>query len=322
MNDDDLRLAPHPRTADLLRWAEEQGLEPVAERPLNAVLTLLELGDGPVYDGFPELTSALVQELLYERIHLYVEPAEDESPFAYGDAVRLLIDHQRAAKRLNAKRQARLHEEAEWQGELLTGLLRQPHLVTWPRLFTLLLRADGVDTADLAAVQDWLDAFRELDEERRIEAYAALEALDQPDGVAGWTPGVLLSVGMATDGARLLLENRLMERSYRNLAGLTALGRPMPEELAGDFPAFEAAVQAEALRLCGQWTVPGLPELLLTTYQDLAPEPGAAEVDHYLLENDLVELPLQALAQSLGAAGDDLAQPSSDDGPAREATAD
>lgn len=102
---------------------------------------------------------------------------------------------------------------------------------------------------------------------------------------------MLLSIGMATDGARLLVENRLMQRSYRNLAGLTALGLPMPAELAGDFPAFEAAVQAEALRLLGEWTVPGLPELLLTEYQDLAPEPGAAEVDGYIVRRGLVDLP-------------------------------
>ncbi|MDH6136306.1 hypothetical protein P3T37_005726 [Kitasatospora sp. MAA4] len=295
MNDDDLQLAPRPRTADLLRWAEEQGLEPVAEAAVDAVLTLLELGDGQVYDGFPELSSPLLQQLLYERIHLYVQPPEEVSPLAYGAAVRLLIDHQRAAKRLNAKRQQRLHEEAEWQGELLVGLLRQPHLVTWPRLYTLLLRADGVDSADLDAVRAWLEEFRALDEEQRIEAFAALEALDQPEGVDGWGPGVLLSVGMATDGARLLLENRLMQRSYRNLAGLNALGLPMPQELAGDFPAFEAAVEAEALRLYGEWTVPGLPALLLTEYRDLAPEPGSTEIDRYLIEQGFADQYLAGL---------------------------
>ncbi|GAA1068881.1 hypothetical protein GCM10009665_74030 [Kitasatospora nipponensis] len=313
MDDDDLRLTPRPHTAELLRWAREQGLEPVPEGPLNAVLTLLELGDGRMYEGFPELTSPIVQELLYERIHLYVQPGEDESPFAYGAAVRLLIDHQRAGRRLNAKRWQRLHEEAEWQGELLTGLLRQPHLVTWPRLYTLLLRAAGVDTTDLPAVRDWLDGFRTLEQEQRLAAFAALEDLDQPEGVEGWTPGVLLSVGMATDGARLLVENRLMQRSYRNLAGLTALGLPMPEELSGDFPAFEAAVQAAALRLLGSWTVPGLPELLLAHYPDLAPEPGAPEVDGYIVQRGLVELPDLAGFQPLPAEDDGQPHPAADD---------
>ncbi|MFI9270277.1 hypothetical protein ACIGXM_06145 [Kitasatospora sp. NPDC052896] len=292
MNVEDLQLTPRPHSAELLSWAADAGREPVSERAVGTVLTLLELAGARMHDGFPELSSGLVQELLYERIHLYVQPADDESPLAYGAAVRLLVDHQRAARRLNAKRQQRLHEEAEWQGELLAGLLRRPHLVTWPRLYALLLRADGVDSTDLAAVRGRLDAFRELPEEQRIEVFTALDGLDQPEGVEGWEPGVLLGIGMATDGARLLLERQLMERSYRNLAGLTALGHPMPEELAGDYPAFEAAVQAEALRLCGEWTVPGLPELLLTDYQDLAPEPGAAEVDGYLLQRGLVDLPL------------------------------
>ncbi|GAB2738492.1 hypothetical protein [Kitasatospora kifunensis] len=291
MDQDDLRLAPRPHTAELLRWAEAQGLAPVPEEAVATVLTLLELGDAQLHDGFPELTSPLLQELLYERLHLYVQPPQDQPPLAYGAAVRLLIDHQRAAKRLNAKRQQRLHEEADWQGELLAGLLRQPHLLTWPRLYTLLLREAGVDTADPAAVRAWLEGFRTLDEPTRIATFTAVAGLDQPEGEEGWTEGVLLSIGMATDGARLLVENRLMQRSYRNLAGLNALGLPMPTELAGDFPAFEAAVQAEALRLLGEWTVPGLPELLLTEYQDLAPEPGAAEVDGYIVRRGLVELP-------------------------------
>ncbi|WP_329566379.1 hypothetical protein [Kitasatospora sp. NBC_01266] len=291
MDQEDLRLAPRPHTAELLRWAEEQGFAPVPEAAVNAVLTLLELGDAQLHDGFPELTSTLLQELLYERIHLYVQPPEEQSPLAYGAAVRLLTDHQRAVKRLNAKRQQRLHEEADWQGELLAGLLRQPHLLTWPRLYTLLLREAAVDTGSPAAVREWLDGFRELAEADRIAAFAELSGLDQPEGAAGWTEGVLLSIGMATDGARLLIENRLMQRSYRNLAGRNALGLPMPAELAGDFPAFEAAVQQEALRLLGEWTVPGLPALLLTEYQELAPEPGAAEVDGYIVKRGLVELP-------------------------------
>ncbi|MFF7637392.1 hypothetical protein ACFZB9_30220 [Kitasatospora sp. NPDC008050] len=302
MDQDDLRLAPRPHTAELLRWAEEQGLSPAPEAAVAAVLTLLELGDAQLHDGFPELTSPLLQELLYERLHLYVQPLPEQPQHAYGDAVRLLIDHQRAAKRLNAKRQQRLHEEAEWQGELLAGLLRQPHLLTWPRLYTLLLREAGVDTADPAAVRAWLDGFRTLAEPERIAAFAALTGLEQPEGEEGWTEGVLLSIGMATDGARLLVENRLMQRSYRNLAGLNALGLPMPAELSGDFPAFEVAVQAEALRLLGEWTVPALPELLLTEYQDLAPEPGAAEVDGYIVRRGLVDLP------DLGLWTDDEAQ--------------
>ncbi|MFE9427848.1 hypothetical protein ACFYNO_33370 [Kitasatospora sp. NPDC006697] len=291
MDDEDLRLAPRPHTAELLRWAAEQGFGPVPEGPLNAVLTLLELGDARLHDGYPELTSALLQELLYERIHLYVQPAPGEDPLVYGAAVELLIEHQKAAKRLNAKRRERLLAEARWQGELLAGLLRQPHLLTWPRLYALLLREAGVDTADEAAVRSWLDGFRELEPAGRIAVLAGAAGLDQPEGEEGWTEGVLLSIGMATDGARLLVENRLMERSYHNLAGRTALGLPMPAELSGDFPEFEAAVQAEALRLLGEWTVPGLPALLLTEYQEIAPEPGAAEVDQYIVKRGLVELP-------------------------------
>ncbi|MEU9046677.1 MULTISPECIES: hypothetical protein [unclassified Kitasatospora] len=286
MNDEDLRLAPRTRAADLLAWAAEQGRTPVAEAPLRAVLALLELGEGRMHDGWPELTSDAVEHLLYERLHLYVQPTPEEDPLAYGDAVRLLIDHQRAVRRLNAKRQERLHAEAEWQGEVAAGLLRRADLVTWPRLYALLLHAYGVDVADEAAVRHWLTGFGELPEEERLAAYESLVPagwLDEPDE-RGWGPGRVLSVGMATDGARRLLEQGLMRRSYRNLAELTALGRPMPDELAGDFGQFEEAAVDAALDLFGEWTVPGLPRLLVAEFPELAPEPGQEEIDAYVAQ--------------------------------------
>ncbi|MGW6913233.1 hypothetical protein ACWGB8_05330 [Kitasatospora sp. NPDC054939] len=285
MEDEDLRLAPRTRAAELLAWAEAEGLPPVPEGPLRAVLALLELGEGRMHDGWPELTSNVLEQLLYERLYLYVQPEPEADPLDYGRAVRLLIDHQRAARRLNAKRQERLHAEAEWQGELAAGLLRRADLVTWPRLYALLLHAHGVDTADGAAVREWLDAFRELAEEDRAAVFAGLEEagwLDPVEGDGGWGPARLLSVGMATDGARRLLEQGLMRRSYRNLAELTAQGRPMPEELAGDFGAFEGAAAGVALELFGEWTVPGLAGLLVEEYPELAPEPGQEEIDAYL----------------------------------------
>ncbi|MER7584773.1 hypothetical protein [Kitasatospora sp. NPDC097691] len=286
MNDEDLRLAPRTRAADLLAWAAEQGRTPVAEGPLHAVLALLELGESRMHDGWPELTSDAVEHLLYERLHLYVQPEPEEDPLAYGEAVRLLIDHQRAARRLNAKRQERLHAEAEWQGEVAAGLLRRADLVTWPRLYALLLHAHGVDVADGSAVRDWLTGFGGLAEEERLAAYEALVPagwLDEPDE-QGWGPGRVLSVGMATDGARRLLEQGLMRRSYRNLAELTALGRPMPDELTGDFGHFEDAAVDAALDLFGEWTVPGLPRLLVAEFPELAPEPGQEEIDAYLTQ--------------------------------------
>ncbi|MEK2491222.1 hypothetical protein WN990_16860 [Kitasatospora purpeofusca] len=322
MEDEDLRLAPRTKAAELLVWAEAEGREPVAESPLRAVLALLELGEGRMHDGWPELTSAAVEHLLYERLYLYVQPEPGQDPLAYGAAVRLLIDHRRAAKRLNAKRQERLHAEAEWQGEVAAGLLRRADLVTWPRLYTLLLRAAGVDTADGAAVRAWLEGFRELPEEERTAAFAALEAdgvLDPVDD-GGWEAGGrTLAVGMATDGARRLLEQGLMRRSYRNLAELTALGRPMPEELAGDFGAFEEAAARAALELAGTWTVPGLPELLVEEFPELAPEPGPAEIDAYLagLDADWAEEPADGEWTADGEWPADAEEPAEGEWPAQ-----
>ncbi|MFE2726057.1 hypothetical protein [Kitasatospora sp. NPDC059327] len=306
MEEEDLRLAPRTKAAELLAWARTQDHPPVAEAPVRAVLALLELGEGRMRDGWPELTSDAVEQLLYERLYLYVQPAPEEDPLAYGAAVRLLVDHQRAAKRLNAKRQERLHAEAEWQGEVAAGLLRRADLVTWPRLYALLLRADGVDLTDLEAVRGWLTAFRELAPEDRLAACEGLEAAGELDAVddGGWGDARAISVGMATDGARRLLEQGLMRRSYRNLAELTALGRPMPDELAGDFGAFEEAAVEAALDLAGEWTVPGLPRLLVEEFPELAPEPGQEEIDAYLAQ----------LSEAPDGAPDDAADDAADEG--------
>ncbi|RKE20540.1 hypothetical protein [Streptomyces sp. TLI_171] len=268
MDDDDLHLLPRTRAAELLAWADGAGLDPVPEPAVRTVLTLLELGGARLHDGFPELSSPVLEHLLYEQVHLYVQP--DGDPAAYGAAVRLLIDHQRAARRLNAKRWEKLRAEADWQGEVLVSLLRRADLVTWPRLYALLLRADGVPVHELEQVRGWLEAFRELPEEERQAAFDRVPGLD---GDGNWgQPGRPLLVGVSTDGARRLLEQGLMHRSYRNLAELTARGLPMPAELAGEFEQFEEAVAQAAIDLCGEWTVPGLARLLLEEFPDLAPE--------------------------------------------------
>ncbi|MFJ1796198.1 hypothetical protein [Kitasatospora griseola] len=268
MDDEDLHLLPRTRAADLLEWAAEEGLEAVPEPAVRTVLTLLELGGARLHDGFPELTSPVLEHLLYEQLHLYVQPDGDAR--AYPAAVRLLIEWQRAARRLNAKRLEKLREETDWQGEVLVdSLLLRSDLLTWPRLYALLLRADGVPVEDLDRVRGWLEEFRALDVEERFAAYERVPGVE-PDG--GWGPERALLVGVSTDGARRLLEQGLMRRSYRNLAELNARGLPMPDELAGEFEDFEEAVAQAAIDLCGEWTVPGLARLLLEEFPELAPE--------------------------------------------------
>ncbi|BAJ30075.1 MULTISPECIES: hypothetical protein [Kitasatospora] len=268
MDDEDLHLLPRTRADDLLSWAAEEGLDPVPEPAVRTVLTLLELGGARLHDGLPELTSPVLEHLLYEQLHLYVQP--DGDPAAYPAAVRLLIEWQRAARRLNTKRTEKLRAETDWQGEVLLSLLRRADLVTWPRLYALLLRADEVPVDDPDAVRAWLTAFRALPEADRFAAFDRLPGLD---GDGQWDqPGRPLLIGVSTDGARRLLEQGLMRRSYRNLAERSARGLPMPDELAGGFEEFEEAVAQAAIDLCGEWTVPGLPRLLLEEFPDLAPE--------------------------------------------------
>ncbi|AXI78358.1 hypothetical protein [Peterkaempfera bronchialis] len=275
-----LALTPHTRTDDLLEWCAAQGRE-VAERPLRTVLTLLELSGTPVHDGFPEPTAADLDQLLHEQLPMTAD-TEPDGDQAYLDAVAAIIDHQRAAKRLNAKRQARLHEELAGFGDGFRLAMRMPGRLTWPRLYAMLLRRDGVDGSDQAAVRAWLDAFRQRDADQRAAAWADLPQLITPEEEHGrpeaWGHTRLLTLGMATENARLFLGNRLLERVYRSLTAMVAEGRGLPPELGRDVEGYGRLVAEEAARLLGEWTVPGLPALLRADYPDLAPEPDPAEI--------------------------------------------
>ncbi|WP_377270526.1 hypothetical protein [Peterkaempfera sp. SMS 1(5)a] len=284
MNVPALELTPRTRTDDLLAWSAEQDRE-VAERPLRIVLTLLELTGARLHDGFPEVTPEEIDQLLYELLPMTAD-AEAEGCQAYLDAVSLLIDHQRAAKRLNAKRQAKLQAELDGLATGFPLVMRMPGRLTWPRLYTMLLRADGVDCSDEGAVRAWLDAFRERDEQSRAAAWAGLPQLIASEEEHGrpeaWDDTRILTLGMATDNARLLLGNRLLERVYRTLSAMVAEGRGLPPELSRDVEGYGQLVVDETVRLLGEWTVPGLPALLRDHYPDLAPEPEQSDIDTHL----------------------------------------
>lgn len=276
-----LELTPHTRTDDLLAWSAAQGRE-VAERPLRIVLTLLELSGARLHDGFPEVTAEDLDQLLYELLPLTAD-AEADGHQAFLEALAAVIDHQRAAKRLNAKRQARLLAELDRLGAGFPLVMRMPGRLTWPRLYAMLLRADGVDCSDEAAVRAWLDAFRERGAEGRAAAWAALPQLVVSEEEQGrpetWDDTRILTLGLTTDNARLLLGNRLLERVYRALSAMIAQGGGLPPELGRDVEAYGRLVADEAVRLLGEWTVPGLPALLHDHYQDLAPEPDRSDIE-------------------------------------------
>ncbi|MFJ6211741.1 hypothetical protein ACIQGZ_00085 [Streptomyces sp. NPDC092296] len=283
-----LELIPRTRTDDLLTWCATDGRE-VAERPLRIVLTLLELTGCRLRDGWPEVSAKELDQLLYELLPLTAD-AEGDGHQAYLDALAAVLDHQRAAKRLNAKRHARLREELEALGAGFPLVMRLPGRLTWPRLYAMLLHADGVDTTDAGAVRAWLDAFRQRGEDGRAAAWAGLPQLVVAEEEHGrpqaWDRTRLITLGMSTENARLLLGNRLLERVYRSLSALVAAGQSLPPELGHDVERYGELVADEAVRLLGEWTVPGLPALLRADYADLAPEPGQAELDGYLTAAD------------------------------------
>src|SRR6185369_804017 len=101
--------------------------------------------------------------------------------------------------------QAKLRAELDGLAAGFPLVMRMPGRLTWPRLYTMLLRAEAVDCSDEGAVRAWLDAFREKDQHDRAAAWAALPQLIAPEEEHGrpeaWDDTRVLTLGMATDNA-------------------------------------------------------------------------------------------------------------------------
>src|SRR5260370_41887770 len=70
----------------------------------------------------------------------------------------VLTGYTHEAGRLNARRRDRLIAEVETLRPQFESAMTSQRRVTWARLYGQLLRAEGVDAADLRAVGAWLDA--------------------------------------------------------------------------------------------------------------------------------------------------------------------
>ncbi|KUJ64935.1 hypothetical protein ACZ90_53450 [Streptomyces albus subsp. albus] len=146
---------------DFLSWArQEQGAD-LPWRTADAVLTLLALRGADRRRELPEPTPQLIAQVLQVDLPALFDPTPAELE-ALPAAITALADRVRAAGRLNAKRRDKLLTAV---GALLPETreaFADPWNLTWHRWYASLLRADGVDTGDPAAVREWLGALEAL----------------------------------------------------------------------------------------------------------------------------------------------------------------
>ncbi|WP_351222518.1 hypothetical protein [Streptomyces sp. NPDC002133] len=221
---------------DFLAWAEsERGAAPPA-RPADAVLTLLTLHGVDTRAGVPEPTPQLLVRVLHEDLPGVLAMTPDELAAMPG-LLTALADRVKAARRLNAKRHARLIAVVDEALPEFERAMTDPRNLTWPRWYASLLRADGVDADDADAVRTWLAAHSRTPHADRPQLPAPLHRS---------------AVTARTFVARTVLTEALLAQD-------PAAGPDRLERLAAE--------------LTDRWTATGLSDALAGPYAELAPGP-------------------------------------------------
>ncbi|MFI8519566.1 hypothetical protein ACIGEZ_17270 [Streptomyces sp. NPDC085481] len=212
---------------------------PGSLRAADAVLSLLALRGADRGTGVPEPTPGLVRRLLVEDLPAFVCAAPEELA-AYPAVLRAL------AGRFDGERRARVEGvigEAVGDFERAMG---DPGNLTWPRWYAQLLRADGTDPDDPAAVRAWL---------------AGLGGPPVPDGVRR------ADLMGRTALADVLLAEALTRAYVRDAEEPPPAGPVLTDHDVAQ------GIRTVAAALLDRWTAAGLAEGLAGEYAHLAPGP-------------------------------------------------
>ncbi|GAA2772100.1 hypothetical protein [Streptomyces showdoensis] len=225
---------------------------PGSRRAADAVLSLLALRGADRATGVPEPTPGLVRRLLVEDLPAFVCAAPEELA-AYPAVLRAL------ARRFDGSGRAveGVIGEAADDFERAMG---DPGNLTWPRWYAQLLRADGTDPDDPAAVRAWL---------------ARLDGPPVPDGMRR------ADLMGRTAVADVLLAEALTRAYVRD-----ARQAPPAGPLLTDHDVAQG-IGTVAAALLDRWTAAGLAEGLAGDYAHLAPGPDA--FPHLVLADALLD---------------------------------
>ncbi|MEU8764859.1 hypothetical protein [Streptomyces sp. NPDC048659] len=232
--------------------ASPQFRGPGTRRAAEAVLSLLALRGADRATGLPEPTPGLVRRLLVEDLPAFVCASPEELP-AYPAVLRAL------AGRFDGAAPAVEEVIGEAAGDFERAM-RDPGNLTWPRWYAQLLRADGTDPDDPAAVRAWL---------------AGLDAPPVPDGVRR------ADLMGRTAVADVLLAEALTRAYVRDAEHPPATGPVLTDHDVAQ------GIGTVAAALLDRWTAAGLAEGLAGAYAHLAPGPDA--FPHLVLADALLD---------------------------------
>ncbi|WP_156691639.1 hypothetical protein [Streptomyces ficellus] len=265
---------------DFLSRADEErearGEAPLPPRAADAVLTLLALRGAERRTGVPEPTARLLGPVLHEDLPALLWAGPEETD-AVPEVLVALADRARAAGRLNTKRHARLLAAIEDALPEFRRAMADPWNLTWPRWYASLLRADGADADDPAAVRAWLAAHEDTPHAERPALPAPLHRSD---------------VAARTFTARAQLGETLLAAFARDVEEPSPAGPLLPGgPLGADRPdeALPAELERIAAALSDRWTADGLAAALAGPdgpHAGLAP--GPESIPHFALADRLL----------------------------------
>jgi hypothetical protein len=233
--------------------------DPSYARAADALLGLLSLRGADRRSGLPEPTVELVRHVLVEDVPAFVYATAEELS-AFPAVLVALTERVREAGRLNGKRQARILAAIEETVPDFERAMKDPANLTWQRWYASLLRADGTDPGDPAAVRAWL---------------AAHDGITPPDGLRR---ADLMSRSELAD---VVLAEALTGAYVREAEAPSPAGPLLSD---GDV---SHGVGTVAARVVDRWTAEGLAGALAGPYAHLAP--GAEAFPHLVLADTLVD---------------------------------
>ncbi|MEV8628145.1 hypothetical protein [Streptomyces sp. NBC_01268] len=226
---------------------------PGSRRAADAVLGLLALRGADRATGLPEPTPTLVRRLLVEDLPAFVCAAPEELA-AYPAVLRAL------ARRFDGDGRTGVEGVIGEAADDFERAMADPGNLTWPRWYAQLLRADGTDPDDPAAVRAWL---------------ARLDGPPVPDGVRR------ADLMGRTALADVLLAEALTRAYVRDAEQPPPAGPVLTDHDVAQ------GIGTVAAALLDRWTAAGLAEGLTGAYAHLAPGPDA--FPHLVLADALLD---------------------------------
>ncbi|MDT3439744.1 hypothetical protein [Pseudofrankia sp. BMG5.37] len=246
----------------LRRSAEARGqVLPVGPTLTTVALVALHR-DAHVRAGLPEITPALAREILTGTLPTFAAPARDDLEVC-PRVLKALADEQHDARLLSAKKLAKLHTAIDEATAPYEEALFAPDRPTWERFYARLMRDEGVEVTDEAAVRAWLARYRERPLADRKTAFLA----------ATTDTAEIESTGTATARhARVVIVGQLSETVRSGMVhAVRTFYLPYLYTDDGEDESVTARIQVWVDRLIDGVTAAGLSKALRDEFRDLAP---------------------------------------------------